>query len=98
MKDILNDPLSKDVRWLSHEKAVANLRRCLPSVVASLEHEAEEWNCAQATGLVSFVKRYKFVTSLYMMSDILPPLANLSVHFNERMRISLYWYRPIRQQ
>jgi hypothetical protein len=73
-----------DVRWLSHEKAVANLRRCLPSVVASLEREAEERNCAQATGLVSFVKRYKFVASLYMMSDILPPLANLSRAFQRK--------------
>ena len=56
----------------------------MPSVVASLEHEAEERNCTQATGLVSFVKRYMFVAFFYMMSDILPPLANLSRAFQRK--------------
>ena len=86
IQEILNDPhlkllQAKDVQWLSHGKAVANLRKCLPSVIASLEQEAEERNCAQAVGLVSFIKKYKFVASLYMLSDILPPLANLSRAF-----------------
>ena len=89
IQEVLNDPTlkltqAKDVHWLSHKKTIATLRRCLPSVVASLEREAAEWNCAQATGLVSFVKRYKFVASMYMMSDILPPLANLSRAFQRK--------------
>ena len=42
IQEVLKDPQlkltqAKDVRWLSHEKAVWNLRQCLPSVLASLE-------------------------------------------------------------
>ena len=47
IQDLLDDPLlklseAKDVRWLSHEKAVDHLHKCLKSVVTSLEREAEE--------------------------------------------------------
>ena len=89
IQEVLNDPQlkltqAKDVRWLSHEKAVSNLRRCLPSVITSLEREAEKRNCAQAAGLVGFIKQYKFVASLYMLSDVLPPLANLSRAFQKK--------------
>ncbi len=83
IQEVLNNPhlkltQAKDVRWLSHEKAVGNFRKCFTSVITSLEREAEELNCAQAAGLVAFVKKYKFVAALYMLSDILPPLVNLS--------------------
>ena len=47
VQEVLGDPEIKlkevkDVRWLSHNIAVQSLRRTLPSVVASLEREAEE--------------------------------------------------------
>ena len=47
IQDVLNDPMikvteAKDVQWLSHEKAVNNLSRCLPFVIPSLEKEASE--------------------------------------------------------
>ena len=47
IQDLLDDSLlklteAKDVRWLSHEKAVDHLRKCLESFVTSLEREAEE--------------------------------------------------------
>ena len=84
----MNDPClkltqAKDVRWLSHDKAVSNLPRCLLSVIASLEREAEERNNAEASGLAAYVKTYKFVAALYMFSDILPPLAGLSCAFQK---------------
>ena len=69
---------AKDVRWLSHEKAIDNLRRCLPSVLSSLEREASERSCAQAHGLATFVKEFSFVAAVYMLSDLLPPLALIS--------------------
>ena len=74
IQEVLNDPClkltqAKDVRWLSHDKAVSNLRRCLPSVIASLEREAEERNNAEASGLAAYVKTYKFVAALYMFSE-----------------------------
>ena len=70
LQEVLNDPQlkltqAKDVRWLSHEKAVRNLRQCLPSVLASLEREATERSDAQAHGLAIFVKDSFFVSSLF---------------------------------
>ena len=77
IQDVLNDPRLKltkalDVRWLSHEKAVENLRKCLPSVITSLEREASEMHDAQALGLATFVKSYNFVATLLMLADVLP--------------------------
>ena len=88
IQDVLNDPrlhltLAKDVRWLSHERAASNLRKCLPSVIVSLEREAEERHNAEALGLASFIKKYKFIAALYMFSDVLPPLASLSRAFQK---------------
>ena len=88
IQEILNDPQikftqAKDVRWLSHDKVVQTLRRCLPSVITSLEREAEERNNAEAAGLAVFVKTYRFVAALYMFSDVLPPLAVLSHAFQK---------------
>ena len=42
IQDVLNVPQmkltqAKDVRWLSHDRTVGNLRRCLPAVITSLE-------------------------------------------------------------
>ena len=72
-----------DVHWLSHEKVVDNLRKCLPSVITSLEREASEWHNAQALGLATFVKSYNFVATLLTFADVLPPLANLSRAFRK---------------
>ena len=41
-------------------------------------------NCSQAAGLVAFIKKYKFVAVLYMLSDGLPPLVNLSRAFQRK--------------
>ena len=70
IQDVLNDPRlnltqAKDVRWLSHDRAVSHLHKCFQSVLVSLEREAQERNSAEAAGLVSFVKKYKFVAALY---------------------------------
>lgn len=101
IQEVLNDPnlkltQAKDVRWLSHEKAVGNLRKCFASVSTSLEREAKERNCAQAAGLVAFVKKYKFVAALYMLSDVLPPLANLSRAF-QRKEVDFTVVKPLVQ-
>ena len=42
IQEVLNDQhlkliLAKDVRWLSHERAVSHLRQCFMSVILSLE-------------------------------------------------------------
>ena len=71
---------AKDVRWLSHEKAFSHLRQCFTSVILSLE-EGNERNCAEVAGLLTFVRFYKFISSLYMFSDVLSPLASLSHTF-----------------
>lgn len=89
IQEVLNDPRlkltqAKDVRWLSHERAVSNLRQCLPSVIASLEREATERHEAQALGLATFVTTYSFVATLLMLSDVLPTLAGLSRAFQRK--------------
>ena len=86
---VLNDPIlkltqAKDVRWLSHERAVQNLRQCFPSVLASLEREASERHDAQALGLSSFMETYKFLATLLMLCDILPCMACLSKAFQKQ--------------
>ena len=101
LQEVLNDPQMKltqanDVRWLSHEKAVHNLRLCLPSVLASLEREATERSDAQAHGLALFVKNSFFVASLYFLADIQPPLANLSRAF-QRKSINFSMVKPLVQ-
>ena len=55
----------------------------MPSVLTSLEREATERNDAQAHGLAVFVKDSFFVASVYFLSDILPPLAQLSRAFQK---------------
>ena len=42
IQEVIDDPQlkltqAKDVRWLSHERAVSHLRQCLKSVILSLE-------------------------------------------------------------
>jgi hypothetical protein len=83
IQDVLNDPRlklteAKVVRWLSHERAVSNLRRCLPSVLVSLDREASKRHDAQALGLATFLKKANFIATLLLLCDILPPLASLS--------------------
>jgi hypothetical protein len=83
IQELQNDPVlklsqAKDVRWLSHDKATQTLKKCIPSVITSLEREAEERNDCQAMGLAVFVQTYKFLLTLSMMCDVLPHLSALS--------------------
>ena len=99
IQEVLNDPSlkltqAKDVRWLSHDRAVSHLRQCLPSVITSLEREAVERNNAEALGLVTFITKYKFIAALYMFSDVLPPLASLSRAF-QRHNIDFTIVKPL---
>ena len=101
IQKVLNDPhlkltQAKDVRWLSHEKTVNNLRRCYSSVITSLEREAEERNRTQDAGLVVFAKKYNFVAALYIFSDVLPSLANLSCAF-QRKEVDFTVVKPLVQ-
>ena len=79
IQEVVNDPQlkltqAKDVRWLSHEKAVRNLRQCLPSVLTSLERER---NDAQAHGLAVFVKD-SFLLHLFTLMMFINMLMKLT--------------------
>ena len=57
IQEVLDDPQSKltqakDVRWLSHERAVSHLRKCFKSVLLSLDKEGMVRNNAEAAGLL----------------------------------------------
>ena len=87
IQQILGDPSlkfkePKHVRWLSHGKAVAAVRRCLPSLITTLEQEAV--NNPTAAGLVKAVMTYEFVACTYLLSDILPSLNRLSLIFQRK--------------
>lgn len=71
------------------------MRKCLPSVITSLEREAQEQNDAQASGLATFVKKYILVGTLYMLSDV-PPLAKLS-HAFQRRNVDFSMVKPLIQ-
>lgn len=88
IQEVLDNPVLKtkaagDTRWLSHDQAVSTIRRILPSLVAHVEKEAEEKGDALALGLVHVIRKYYFVASLYLLSDILPHLSRLSRLFQE---------------
>ena len=74
---------AKDVRWLSYNAAVRALRRTYSSVIRSLESEANERRDAQALGLLTFCRKFKFVATLLLFCDALPPLARLSKSFQK---------------
>ena len=89
IQEILNESnlklcQAKDVRWLSHETAINNLRKRFPAVIASLQREATERTCVEAYDLAQFVCKYEFIASLYMLSDVLPRLAQLSKAFQTK--------------
>ncbi|XP_071166178.1 zinc finger protein 862-like [Mytilus edulis] len=73
----------KAMRWLSHDKACDTLRQILPSVMMSLEREANERHDSLAFGLAKNVQTVQFITVLYSMCDLLPQLSMLSKCFQE---------------
>ena len=99
IQEVLDDPQlkltqAKDVRWLTHERAVSHLRQCFKSVILSLDKEGTERNNAEAAGLLSFIRSYDFIASLCMFSDVLPPLAILSRAF-QRKDVNFTVVRPL---
>ena len=88
IQEVLNDPSlkitqAKDVRWLSHNRAVSHHRQCLSAVLTSLEKENRDHNNAEVLGLGTCMRKYKLIAALYLFSDVLPPLAGLSRAFSE---------------
>ena len=88
IQEILNNPLikcklSKDVHWLLHNNAIKAVIRCLPSPLVSLDRQASKNGKPTVHGLFKFMKCYKFVASLYLLSDVLPHLNRLSRIFQK---------------
>ncbi|KAK5855574.1 hypothetical protein PBY51_007239 [Eleginops maclovinus] len=73
----------KDTRWISQEKAISNLQRNLPAVLATLAEEAELKKDPVARGLYTYCATYRFVAAVHLQSDILPYLAQLSKLFQK---------------
>ena len=98
IQEVTEDPvlcLKKAIhtRWLSHDKAVTAIRRTLPSLLTTLEREVAERDNVVAHGLARAVKLYKFVTLLYLLSDVLPHLSTLSLVF-QRESVDLCIIEP----
>lgn len=73
----------KDTRWLSQEKAISNLQRNLPAVLATLAEEADLKKDPVARGLYTYCATYRFVAAIHLQADILPYLAQLSKLFQK---------------
>ena len=67
-------------RWLSTGKCAERLRDILPSIVMSLDHEAEDLASGCASHWTAQI-RYNFVATLLPVCDILPLINRLSVLF-----------------
>ena len=72
---------------------VTAIRWTLPSLLATLEREVADKGDAVARGLLQTLKCYKFVATLYLLSDVLPLLSKLSLIF-QRENIDLCVVRP----
>ena len=59
------------------------IRRTLLSLLTTLEREVAEKNDAVARGLLQALKCYKFVATLYLLSDVLPLLSKQSLIFQK---------------
>ena len=85
---ILDDPRIKlkeanDVRWLSHDAAIASMLWILPSLITSLDREASERGEPIASGLLRFVETYNFVATAHLLHKVLPHISRLSLIFQK---------------
>ena len=74
--------------------AVTAIRRTLPSLLTTLEREVAEKDDAVARGLVHAIKCYKFVATIYLLSDVLPLLCKLSLVF-QKENVDLCVVKPL---
>ena len=73
-QELLGDPQLKvketrDVRWLSHQKTVATIVRTFPSLIASLQSEADDRGNLTALGLFTLMTKLDFLCALVMIND-----------------------------
>ena len=62
-------------RWLSRDQAVTRFRTSRPALAEELRHDSlEAEQKARAQGLLKIVTCFKFVCTLYFLSDIMPQL------------------------
>ena len=54
-------------RWLSHDQAVATIRKTLKSLLTTLEWEVAENDDAVARGLLHAMKSYNFIATSSVM-------------------------------
>ena len=76
IQEVLNDPVIK-CKQAKDENAIKAVVRTLPSLPVSLDREASENGEPTALGLYKFMKSYKFVASVYLLSDILGRLSRI---------------------
>ena len=89
MQELLGDPTlhvkeAKDVRWLSHQKAVATIVLIYPSLIASLKSEANDRGNPTALGLFTLMTTFRFVCTISTLNDLLPHLSKLSLIFQKK--------------
>ena len=89
IQSVLNEPMiewkeAKDVRWLSHDAAVAAILCTLPSLIVSLDREASERGEPTAAGLLQF--HSSLVQPTFYIRYCLTP-ASCPAYFKRKMWI-----------
>ncbi|XP_021339253.1 zinc finger protein 862-like [Mizuhopecten yessoensis] len=79
IQKILNDPKVKvkechEIRWIAFSEAVFAIYRCWPSLVTYFKRHDKS-----SKGLRSKLLDYRFVVVLYLLMDILPSVAQMSM-------------------
>lgn len=72
-----------ETRWLALGECAVKLKNILPSVIVSLEREAEERGDNSAAGLVNLMTRFAFIATLFLLCEILPTINRLSLQFQK---------------
>lgn len=98
IQSVLNKPTvklkeAKDVRWLSHDAAIAAIICILPSLIISLFREASECGEPTAVGLLKFVKTHLPIATAHLLHKVLPHISRLFLLF-QREEVDFTMTKP----
>ena len=93
IQSLLRDSVlkAKDVRWLSHARAVPTIQCSFKSILVSRDYEASERSDPTALGLATLMKKYEFVAALEMIM----PMVESTIALVER-QLAECWKQELR--
>ena len=94
IQQVLNLPELKvlqlsDIRWLAHERCAKAVKSSYPAIVLTLDHIYEETHEPEALGISKALCKACTIEAVYILDNVLPPVATLVKPFRPRILISL---------